>query len=55
MRLPESHTLTMAYVDEFKLKTTPFTMGNPNCYVFMNGKKMRLQEFRKDPSVLGFT
>ncbi len=54
MRLPASHELTMAYVNKFKLKTVPFTMGNPNCYVFMNGKKMRLSEFRKDPSVLGF-
>lgn len=54
MRLPKSHALTMAYVEKFKLKTAPFTMGNPNCYVCMNGKKMRLSEFRRDPSVLGF-
>lgn len=54
MRLPKSHTLTMAYVDKFKLKTSPFTMGNPNCYVFINGKKMRLHEFRQDPGRLGF-
>ncbi len=54
MRLPASHELTMAYVNKFKLKTAPFTMGNPNCYVFMHGQKMRLHEFRKDPGVLGF-
>lgn len=54
MRLPKSHALTMAYVEKFNLTTTPFTMGNPNCYVFMNGKKMRLHEFRTDPGVLGF-
>lgn len=54
MRLPKTHTLTMGYVDKFKLKTTPFTMGNPQCYVYMNGKKMRLAEFRHDPAVLGF-
>lgn len=54
MRLPASHELTMAYVHKFKLKTEPFTMGNPNCYVFVHGKKMRVHEFRKDPSVLGF-
>ncbi len=54
MRLPASHELTMAYVHKFKLKTTPFTMGNPNCYVFINGEKMRLSDFRKDPGVLGF-
>lgn len=54
MRLPKSHHLTMAYVEKFGLKTTPFTMGNPNAYVFINNHKMRLSEFRKDPSVLGF-
>ena len=54
MRLPASHELTMAYVNKFKLKTAPFTMGNPNCYVFINGQKMRLSEFRKNPAVLGF-
>lgn len=54
MRLPKSHALTMAYVNRFRLKTTPFTMGNPNCYVFINGKKMRLREFREDPATLGF-
>ncbi len=42
MRLPKSHTLTMAYVEKFKLKTQPFTMGNPNAYVYINNQKMRL-------------
>jgi monoamine oxidase len=54
MRLPASHELTMAYVNKFKLKTAPFTMGNPNCYVFMNNKKMRLADFRHNPALLGF-
>ncbi len=54
MRLPASHALTMAYVEKFKLQTAPFTMGNPQCYVFINGKKMRLAEFRHNPNALGF-
>ncbi|MBI4670464.1 MAG: flavin monoamine oxidase family protein [Chloroflexi bacterium] len=54
MRLPKSHALTMAYVDKFKLKTSPFTMGNPQCYVFVNGRKMRLADFRLNPDELGF-
>lgn len=54
MRLPRSHDLTMAYIDKFELKTVPFTMGNPNAYVLIAGKKMRIAEFRKDPNVLGF-
>lgn len=54
MRLPRSHDLTMAYVDRFQLKTMPFTMGNQNAFVLMEGKKMRVSEFRQDPNVLGF-
>jgi monoamine oxidase len=54
MRLPKSHALTMGYVNKFKLKTTPFTMGNPNCFVFMEGRKLRLHEFRENPALLGF-
>lgn len=54
MRLPKSHALTMGYVNKFNLKTEPFTMGNPNCFVFMNGKKIRLREFREDTGLLGF-
>lgn len=54
MRLPASHELTMGYVNKFKLKTSAFTMGNPNCYVLINGEKMQLSEFRHNPAVLGF-
>src|SRR5262245_52537746 len=54
MRLPASHELTMGYVNKFKLETAPFTMGNPQCYVFMGGQKLRLEEFRNDPGCLGF-
>lgn len=54
MRLPRSHELTMAYVEKFELKTLPFTMGNPNAYVYIAGKKMRSSEVRHDPDALGF-
>ncbi len=54
MRLPRSHDLTMAYVTKFRLKTAPFTMDNPNCYVFINGRRMRLSEFRQNPELLGY-
>ena len=54
MRFPASHDLTMAYVRSFGLRTSPFTMGNPNCYVYMHGKRMRQWEFARDPGVLGF-
>jgi len=54
MRFPASHDLTMAYVRSFGLRTSPFTMGNPNCYVYMHGKRMRQWEFARDPAALGF-
>lgn len=54
MRFPASHELTMAYVNHFGLRTAPFTMGNPECYVYMHGRRMRQREFAEDPSVFGF-
>lgn len=54
MRIPKSHALTMAYVEKFKLQTSPFTMGNPQCYVFMNGRRMRNADFCLEPDELGF-
>ncbi len=54
MRIPRAHTLTMAYVDKFGLKTNDFTMDNPNAYYYMGGRKVRASEASKDPSLLGF-
>lgn len=54
MRFPSSHDLTMAYVRKFGLRTAAFTMGNPECYVYMNGQRLRQREFASNPSVLGF-
>ncbi|MFM8352944.1 MAG: flavin monoamine oxidase family protein [Actinomycetales bacterium] len=55
MRFPASHDLTMAYVRAFGLRTSPFTMGNPNAYVYMHGRRMRQWEFTRNPAALGFT
>lgn len=54
MRFPAAHDLTMAYVHAFGLRTSPFTMGNPNAYIYMHGRRMRQWEFARDPSLLGF-
>jgi monoamine oxidase len=54
MRIPRAHTLTMAYVEKFGLKTNDFTMDNPNAYYYMGGRKVRAFEAAKDPSLLGF-
>lgn len=54
MRLPSAHTLTMAYVEKFKLKLNRFTMGNPQTYAFVNGKRYRMSEVLANPDLLGF-
>jgi monoamine oxidase len=52
MRIPKAHDLTLAYVKGFKLKTLPFTMGNPKAYYHIGGVRRRIAE--ADPADLGF-
>ncbi|NWG35107.1 MAG: flavin monoamine oxidase family protein [Chloroflexi bacterium] len=54
MRIPRAHSLTMAYIEKFGLKTNDFTMDNPNAYYYIGGKKMRAAEAHADPSLMGF-
>jgi monoamine oxidase len=53
MRIPAAHDLTLAYVKGFKLKTLPFTMGNPKAYCHIGGVRRRIAD--TDPGALGFT
>ncbi len=54
MRIPRAHSLTMAYIEKFGLKTNDFTMDNLNAYYYLGGKKMRASEAHADPSLMGF-
>jgi monoamine oxidase len=54
MRLPRSHRLTMAYVEKFGLKVFPFTMGNPQAYYYVRGRKFRIGEALSQIDHLGF-
>ena len=54
MRIPKAHALTMAYVDKFGLKTNPFTMGNPNAYLFLCNERFRQSEARENPGCLPY-
>ena len=54
MRIPKAHELTMAYVDKFHLKTNPFTMGNPNAYLFLCNERFRASEARANPGCLPY-
>ncbi|MEO8285719.1 MAG: flavin monoamine oxidase family protein [Chloroflexota bacterium] len=54
MRIPRAHDLTMAYIEKFNLGYSPFTMGNPNAFYYVNGKLHRIRDTDADPSLLGF-
>ncbi len=54
MRIPRAHSLTMEYVSKFGLKTSDFTMDNPNAYYYIGGKKVRASEANVNPSLMGF-
>ena len=49
-----AHSLTMAYVSKFELKTNDFTMDNPNGYLYMGGNKVRASGSPHHPALLGF-
>jgi len=54
MRIPRAHRLTMAYIQKFGLKTRDFTMDNPQAWVYVGGRKLRLAEANANPDRLGF-
>lgn len=54
MRIPRAHSLTMAYIEKFGLKTSDFTMDNSNAYYYIGGHKMRASAAHADPSLMGF-
>jgi len=54
MRFPRAHTLTMEYISKFGLKTSDFTMDNPNGYYYIGGVKVRASDAQAEPARLGF-
>jgi monoamine oxidase len=54
MRIPRTHELTLAYCERFGLPLIPFTIGNPDGYVYLQGRRHRLREANADPSLLPF-
>jgi monoamine oxidase len=54
MRIPLAHDLTMAYIEQFGLGLSPFTMGNPNAFYHVNGCQFRISEVEQNPDCLGF-
>jgi monoamine oxidase len=54
MRIPRTHDLTRAYCERFRLGLRPFTMNNPQAYVFLRGRRWRLGEVQASPACLPF-
>jgi monoamine oxidase len=54
MRIPRAHSLTMEYISRFGLRTSDFTMDNPNAYYYIGGNKIRASEAHAKPSLMGF-
>jgi monoamine oxidase len=54
MRIPQAHSLTMAYVERFRLATSPFTMGNPKSFYYIGGRRFRVEDVEEDPDCLAF-
>jgi monoamine oxidase len=55
MRIPRTHDLTLTYCERFGLRLTPFTMGNPQSYIHLGGRRWRLGEVQANPGCLPFT
>jgi monoamine oxidase len=54
MRIPRSHSLTMAYIEKFNLPIFPFTLYNPQAYCFLHGKRWRMAELAANPGLMDF-
>jgi monoamine oxidase len=47
MRIPTNHSLTLAYINKFGLKTIPFINHNPLAFAYFNGKKFECAKQNK--------
>ncbi len=52
MRIPKTHDLTLFYCKKFGLELYPFTMGNPEAYIYIAGTKLRAKEYSATPLLL---
>jgi monoamine oxidase len=52
MRIPRSHALTLAYVEQFRLPVAPFTLHNPEAFCHLGGRRHRWREIDANPSLL---
>ena len=53
MRLPSTHTLTRAYIDQFGLQTAEFTQASSNAFFYIGGRRHLRSDVARDPACLG--
>lgn len=54
MRIPESHSITFAYINKFRLPVNPFVNSTPNDLIYVNGIKTRRYIYERTPDILRF-
>jgi monoamine oxidase len=53
MRVPTTHRLAHAYIEQFGLETMPFTMASANGLVYVNGRRRLQRDVQSDPACVG--
>ena len=53
MRIPQTHSLTLHYIEKFGLKTTAFYSTTTENFYYFNGKRYLMRDVKQDPSILG--
>ena len=54
MRIPNTHSLTLAYIKKFRLPINPFINNTPNDLIHVNGMTTRRYIYEQNPDILGY-
>ena len=54
MRIPDTHFLTMGYIQKFKLPVNLFINRTPSDIIYTNSVQTRLSIFERNPSILNY-
>ncbi|MGE6259881.1 flavin monoamine oxidase family protein [Heyndrickxia sporothermodurans] len=54
MRIPDIHHLTLEYIKKFKLPVNEFINRTSMDIIYVNGRKVRLHEYERNPAILNF-
>ncbi|KAJ3585685.1 hypothetical protein NHX12_014404, partial [Muraenolepis orangiensis] len=54
MRIPSSHHILLDYMERMSIAFSEFVMDDGNTFYFVNGKRVKTEAAKKDPSLLGY-